>query len=446
MLGNSVDTLIVVLIAILGCALGAILVLMLLTSKGNSTRLEENSQKELSKTNPKATFNRRDVMQFMEFDKIEDDMIIQENGNKFVMVLRCQGINYDLMSETEMLAVEEGFSNFLNTLKYPIQLYVQARSLNLEESIKTYKDRLGMLNEDYNKAETSAYNMKRANKLTLKEKEALDFEVRKKKILLEYGADIVNYVEKMSLNKNILQRKYYVVVSYYASELGLATNFTKEEAHDLAYSELYTRCRSIAGALTPCGVESKIMKSDELAEMLYIAYNKDDADVFNIKKAIDNGFYRLYSTAQDVLEKKQIAIDNAVKEQAVAEAELALKKAVERLRKSNDITYEEELSDSAKAQAMQLILDNSDQFDPTVVDVALTDLNSQMKVPIIDVEEAEEMLKRNQIELKAEGIESDTVTTIETPTTDSTIVDQIVTTNENNDITTDETNPINYNL
>lgn len=434
MLGSDIDMLITVLIIILAIALGGIIVLIMLSSKGNASRLEENSQKELSKSNPKATFNKHDVMKFMEFDKIEDDMIIQENGNKFIMVLRCQGINYDLMSETEMLAVEEGFSNFLNTLKYPIQLYVQARSLNLEESIKSYKDRLGLLREEYNKTETAAYNTKRANKLTLKEKEAIDFEVRKKRILLEYGADIINYVEKMSLNRNILQRKYYVVVSYYASELGLATNFTKEEAHDLAYSELYTRCRSIASALTPCGVESSIMKSDELAEMLYIAYNKDDADVYNIKKAIDNGFYRLYSTAQDVLEKKQIAIDNAVREQAVVEAELALKKAVERLRKANDITYEEELSDNAKSQAMQLILDNSDQFDPNVVDLALTDLNSQMKVPVIDVEEAEEMMKKNQIELKGDGEESEAPTTIEQP-----IVDQIV----NNPITTDdETNPI----
>lgn len=440
MLGSSVDILIIVLIIILGIALGAIVVLIFLSGKGNSTRLEENSQRELSKNNPKATFNKHDVMKFMEFDKIEDDMIIQENGTKFVMVLKCQGINYDLMSETEMLAVEEGFSNFLNTLKYPIQLYVQARSLNLEESIKAYKDRLGMLNEEYNKAENAAYNMKRANKLTLKEKEAIDFEVRKKKILTEYGADIINYVEKMSLNRNILQRKYYVVVSYYSAELGLATNFTKEEAHDLAYSELYTRCRSIAGALTPCGVESKIMKSDELAEMLYIAYNKDDADVFNIKKAIDNGFYRLYSTAQDVLEKKQIAIDNQVREQAVVEAELALKKAIDRLRKTNDITYEEELSDSAKSQAMQLILENSDQFDPAVVDIALTDLNSQMKIPIIDVDEAEAMLKKNQIELKGEGEESSVDTIIEKP-----IMDEAITTGINT-FTTDETNPINYNL
>lgn len=441
MLGSGIDILIIVLVAVLALALGGIMVLIMLMGKGNATRLEENSQKELSKSNPKATFNKHDVMKFMEFDKIEDDMIIQENGNKFVMVLRCQGINYDLMSETEMLAVEEGFSNFLNTLKYPIQLYVQARSLNLEESINSYKERLSLLNDDYVKAENAAYNMKRANKLTLKEKEAIDFEVRKKKILLEYGADIINYVEKMSLNRNILQRKYYVVVSYYAAELGLATNFTKEEAHDLAYSELYTRCRSIASALQPCGVESSIMKSDELAEMLYIAYNKDDADVFNIKKAIDNGFYRLYSTAQDVMEKKQIAIDNAVREQAVVEAELALKKAVERLRKTNDITYEEELNDSAKSQAMQLILDNADQFDPTIVDMALTDLNSQMKVPIIDVEEAEAMMKKNQIELKGEGEESDTATVIEQP-----IMDQAITTQTTQDqfgFTNDETNPIN---
>ena len=441
MLGSGIDILIIVLVAVLALALGGIMVLIMMMGKGNATRLEENSQKELSKSNPKATFNKHDVMKFMEFDKIEDDMIIQENGNKFVMVLRCQGINYDLMSETEMLAVEEGFSNFLNTLKYPIQLYVQARSLNLEESINSYKERLGLLNDDYMKAENAAYNMKRANKLTLKEKEAIDFEVRKKKILLEYGADIINYVEKMSLNRNILQRKYYVVVSYYAAELGLATNFTKEEAHDLAYSELYTRCRSIASALTPCGVESSIMKSDELAEMLYIAYNKDDADVFNIKKAIDNGFYRLYSTAQDVLEKKQIAIDNAVREQAVVEAELALKKAVERLRKTNDITYEEELNDSAKSQAMQLILDNADQFDPTIVDMALTDLNSQMKVPVIDVEEAEAMMKKNQIELKGEGEESDSTTVIEQPVMDQAITSQNI--QNQFDFTNDETNPIN---
>ena len=92
----------------------------------------------------------------------------------------------------------------------------------------------------------------------------------------------------------------------------------------------------------------------------------------------------------DVIEKKKEAIDNAVKEKAFAEAELALRKSMEKLKESTGLTYEQELSDASKRQAMQLILDNGDQFDPEVVDGALNDLNSQMYDPLIPKEEVEE--------------------------------------------------------
>ncbi len=382
MMGDPMTMVIYVLIFILSAALGALAVTIY--RYGNADNMNANSQKKSASGPQKIDYPKEDIQKFMEFDKIEDDMIIQEKGNRYVMAIKCQGINYDLMSENEMLAVEEGFSNFLNTLKYPIQLYVQARSLNLEESINSYKDRLDKLREEYDRTESANGIAKRSGNLTMQEREALDFELKKKRILLEYGTDIVSYVEKMSMNRNILQRKYYIIVSYHTSELGMATNFTKEEAHDLAYSELYTMCRSIAGALAPCGVQTSIMNSMELAEMLYVAYNRDESDVYNIRKALDSGFYRLYSTAQDVLEKKQIAIDNAVKEKAIQEAEKALQDAMNRLKDKNGLTYEEQQEDSAKAQAMQLILDNSDQFEQDVVDDALIDLNSKMHVPILD--------------------------------------------------------------
>lgn len=397
---NNLEVFINVAIALLGFILGAIVLLIYQSGKGVSKKLESNSEKESSQKAVNAA-PREDLSKFMEFDKIEDDMIIQENGDKYVMVIKCQGINYDLMSETEMLAVEEGFSNFLNTLKYPIQLYVQSRSLNLEDEINKYKERLKEIRDDYDKAELQAYTRKKNEKLTQKERDAIDFEVKKKKVLTDYGADIISYVEKMSLNKNILQRRYYIVVSYYTSELGMTTNFTKEEAHDLAYSELYTRCRSIAGALVPCGVESKILTSEELAELLYIAYNKDDADIYNIRKALNSGFYRLYSTSQSVIEKKKVAIDNAVKEKAIAEAELALKKSMDRLRQNTELTYEQELSDAAKRQAMQLILDNGEQFEPDVVDGALNDLNSQMYDPLIPQYEIDELMQNGNKEKAA---------------------------------------------
>ena len=185
----------------------------------------------------------------------------------------------------------------------------------------------------------------------------------------------------------------------------MTTNFTKEEAHDLAYSELYTRCRSISGALVPCGVETKILTSEELAELLYIAYNKDDSDIFNIKKALNSGFYRLYSTAEDIVEKKRMAIDNAVKEKAIAEAELALKKSMDRLKQNSELTYEQELSDAAKRQAMQLILDNGEQFEAEVVDGALNDLNSQMYDPLIPQYEIDELMEEEK--KKTEGVKED---------------------------------------
>lgn len=391
---DNLDLFINVAIMLLAFILGIIVVLIYKEGRGVSKKIEDKSDKAPSKEAD--AFQKEDLSKFMEFDKIEDDMIIQENGEKYVMVIKCQGINYDLMSETEMLAVEEGFANFLNTLKYPIQLYVQSRSLNLEDEINKYKERLKIIKEDYDKAELNAYTRKKNERLSQKERDAIDFEVKKKKILTDYGADIISYVEKMSLNKNILQRRYYIAVSFYKSELGLATNYTKEETHDLAYSDLYTRCRSISGALLPCGVESKILNSEELAELLYIAYNKDDSDIYNIRKALNSGFYRLYSTSKDVVEKRREAIDNTVKEKAFAEAELALKKSMDRLRENTNLTYEQELSDASKRQAMQLILDNGDQFDPEVVDGALNDLNSQMYEPLIPKEEMEELASEDK--------------------------------------------------
>ena len=72
---------------------------------------------------------------FMEFDEIVDNMIVRKNRNQFVMVIQCNGVNYDLMSADEKMGVEEGFVQFLNTLRFPIQLYVQSRTLNLKAII-----------------------------------------------------------------------------------------------------------------------------------------------------------------------------------------------------------------------------------------------------------------------------------------------------------------------
>lgn len=75
-------------------------------------------------------------------------MIIRKNGQQYVMVVQCKGINYDLLSEAEKEAVERGFVEFLNTIRFPIQLYVQTRSLNLEKTIDAYREKVNVIAEE----------------------------------------------------------------------------------------------------------------------------------------------------------------------------------------------------------------------------------------------------------------------------------------------------------
>ena len=401
--------LLIVLFLILGALGGALAVIFIQRKKGGRTATQDTAdykaQEEARMREETRHAHTEKIRDFMEFDTVEDDMIIQDKGQRFCMVLRCMGINYDLMSENEMLAVEEGFASFLNTLKFPIQLYVQSRTLDLSEGINQYKSRLDTLKADADKYIDSVQRAKQVNQnLTASQRQQLDYEVKKRRNLLDYGNDIVNYIEKMSSNRNILQRKYYMVVSYETVEMGLTNNFSDEEAKDVAYSELFTRCKTLQGAISACGIETEILRSEDLAELLFVAYNKDDAAVFSIREAMRNGIYRLYSTATSVLEKKKAALETKLKEEALNEAQNALRTAIDSVRNStfvdiSGLTEEEQFEDDTKREAMQIILDNQENFDPEVVDKALEDLNAGMHQPLVseqELKDAEESVAQAQ--------------------------------------------------
>lgn len=259
----------------------------------------------------------------MEFDKIEDNMIIQKKGKRFIMVVECQGINYDLMSQAEKVSVEEGFVQFLNTLSHPIQIYTQTRKINLESSLQTYKTEVNKLEQEYQR-QTLRYRqvMQSPNATDEQRKQAL-YEYTKQKNLYEYGKDIIYNTEKMSLNKNILNKKYYVVIPYYSEEMG---DYAQEEIREMAFSELYTKAQSIIRTLSVCGVIGKVMTSTELVDLLYVAYNRDDADVYGIDKALKAGYNELYSTAPDYMDKKMRMLDEQIAKDA---ARLANEKVIE---------------------------------------------------------------------------------------------------------------------
>lgn len=59
-------------------------------SEENKSEEQENSKEKTAKS-----YTKESIFNFMEFEKIEDNMIVQRGGKKFLMVIECQGINYD---------------------------------------------------------------------------------------------------------------------------------------------------------------------------------------------------------------------------------------------------------------------------------------------------------------------------------------------------------------
>lgn len=260
---------------------------------------KKNKKKSLEEVKKDSVFN------FLGFDKVQDDMIIQDNGSQYTMVVECQGINYDLMSEAEKISIEEGFVQFLNAVKFPVQFYIQTRTVDLEESIGNYKKRMSDLEETIMKLVDEYKIIEKSANPNIEKLLQVGYDIQKKQNVLEYGRDITLNIERISVNKVILQRRYYIVVSYHTSELGLTNSYNQEELLDMAYSELYTRARSVCNALLSCNIDSRILDSNELAELLYIGYNRDDAENYSVKKALESGFYRLYSTSKDTVIKRE---------------------------------------------------------------------------------------------------------------------------------------------
>lgn len=328
---SNIETLttIFVIVIIVILILLAVLAIVYFTTKNKKSKKEERIETSAEKAdvNKKTkTFAVESVMDFMEFDRVEDNMIVQKNGAKYIMVVECQGINYDLMSEVEKNGVEEGFIQFLNTLRHPIQIYVQTRTINLESSLQTYKDKVKQIEENLQKQEMQYREMQSSGNYTKEQVDKAYYELTKQRNLTEYGKDIIYTTEKMSLNKNVLNQKYYIVVPYYPEELG-ENDFDKEEIKNLSFSELYTRCQSIIRTLSACDINGKILNSDELVELLYVAYNRDEQEVFGLDKALRAGYDELYSTAPDILDKKMRALDRKIEEEAYNKANEKVKEA-----------------------------------------------------------------------------------------------------------------------
>lgn len=385
---NQLTSLLTILLAVSILILVALVIVFIILSIQKKNKEKETKQ-DLPKKKAEVenatsnviqtkAYTTQNVKSFLDFDEIKDNMIIQNKGKRLVMVMQCQGVNYDLMSSIEKVSVEQGFVQFLNTLTRPIQLYIQSRKVNLDESLQNYKKRLKDIETKFNKARLQYEQAQKNANLSKDQFNMIKLEYVRQKNLYDYTRDIINNTEKMSLNKNILTKNYYIAISYTPEDE--ENLFGKEELLDMAFSELYTNAQSLLRVLSVCGVTGKVLDSTELADLLYVAYNRDASEVYGVDKAIKAGYDALYTTAPDVIDKKIQELDKMMHERALDLANNTIEQVTINSRKRKELEEREKnIQSIIRDMAKAMIEENEEYIGVEIAEESMKEIDKKQE-------------------------------------------------------------------
>lgn len=225
-------------------------------------------------TNAKAT-NPNSTQNSLQIAEIRDGIVIMNDGS-YRAVIMCKAINFDLMSPQEREAVEYSYQGFLNSLYFPVQIFIRSQKVD----IRPYIDKL-------DKIRTEHENMLLA-------------------LLME---DYIHFMSDLATQTNIMDKKFYVIIPLFATidvgkAVGKAKNASKnfisnalgqkeqavvinEVDLERAKTELRNRVQSAISGLQQSGIQSLPLDTQELIELYYDAYNPDTATRQQLKNFDD---------------------------------------------------------------------------------------------------------------------------------------------------------------
>jgi type IV secretory pathway VirB4 component len=205
--------------------------------------------------------NQNSTQNTLQIAEIRDGIVIMQDGS-FRAVIACQSINFDLMSPEEREAVEYSYQGFLNSLYFPVQIFVRSQKVDM----RPYIEKLDKIRSEHD-------NMLLA-------------------LLME---DYIGFMSDISMQTNIMDKKFYLVIPFFksvdtqqavqASKSFFTNIFGKKEEkvtineQDLekGKTELRNRIQAVMAGLQQCGVNSVPLDTQELIELYYDAYNPDTA-------------------------------------------------------------------------------------------------------------------------------------------------------------------------
>lgn len=194
------------------------------------------------------------TQQFVPIERVRDGIILLKTG-ELRSVIITSSLNLALKSDDEQQAIIMQFQNFLNSLDFPIEFFIQSRNLNIKPYIQLLEKRSLEVEEDLLKIQIKEY---------------------------------MGFISKFAEETSIMTKHFFIVVPYLAinskssSTSFLSSSQQNEEADNSAFDssrlQLEQRISTVIQGLTRFGLRGQKLGTEEVVELFYKLFNPGDID------------------------------------------------------------------------------------------------------------------------------------------------------------------------
>jgi hypothetical protein len=198
--------------------------------------------------------------QFVPIKEVRDGVAVLEDGS-YKMILMASSVNMSLKSPDEQQSVLVQFQNFLNSLDFSVQIYVQSRRYDVRPYIALLERREKEQINDLAKVQIREY---------------------------------ISFIKTFTKQTNIMTKNFFIIVPYTPSLIntnsGLLSNIlgikkgergkkpTKEEVFEINRSQLDQRAYIVQQGLARTGIRTTPLGTEELVELFYRIFNPGEQD------------------------------------------------------------------------------------------------------------------------------------------------------------------------
>ena len=121
---------------------------------------------------------------------------------------------------------------------------------------------------------------------------------------------------------------------------------------------------------------TKVLDSYELVDLLYNAYNREEAEHYGMRRALEAEYDELYITSKDIFDKRLEALDKQIDDKALEKAKQALEEA--QIEKIEQIREREKAEEELAIQlAEQILRENAQYVEADVLESAIEKINKK---------------------------------------------------------------------